>query len=229
MSNWLYAQATPTWPWRSAMTLPRRLQLAHTPRGWRVLSTPVRELMGLRDGSVGIQGRRVVGTVDVTGDLGFSPATSELRFVLRPDRDGEGGGAFGVVLSNRMGEELVLGYDPATREYFSDRTGSLPDTANPAFAAAFAGRVYRAPRISEADSVVLHLFVDVSSVELFADGGATVLTQRVFPSAPFQRVQLFSRDGAVRLVRGEGHRLAPAGRSSEWRDLEPRLQDRPGI
>jgi fructan beta-fructosidase len=40
MSNWRYANITPTSPWRSGMTLPRELRLVHTDAGIRLSQVP---------------------------------------------------------------------------------------------------------------------------------------------------------------------------------------------
>jgi len=59
--------------------------------------------------------------------------------------------------------------------------------------------VHRAPRIS-ADSIVrMHLYLDRASVELFADGGATALTDIVFPSQDFATLRLVVRGAPVTL------------------------------
>jgi fructan beta-fructosidase len=51
MSNWNYTQDVPTWPWRSAMTVPRSLTLKRTSRGLRLAQEPVDELKKLPQGS----------------------------------------------------------------------------------------------------------------------------------------------------------------------------------
>ena len=49
MSNWNYAGAIPTSPWRSAMSVPARARAAHDRRPHRSSSSsPVRELRSLR-------------------------------------------------------------------------------------------------------------------------------------------------------------------------------------
>ncbi len=51
MSNWDYANVVPTQSWRSAMTIPRELQVRHSGDGGIfVCSQPVRELNGLKVG-----------------------------------------------------------------------------------------------------------------------------------------------------------------------------------
>ena len=47
----------------------------------------------------------------------------------------------------------------------------------------------------------------MASVELFADDGATVLTDIFFPSTPFDRIALYVKGGKVRVVGGVVSRL----------------------
>ena len=42
-----------------------------------------------------------------------------------------------------------------------------------------------------------HLFVDASSVELFADDGRLVMTTLVFPSQKYNSLKMFSKGGAT--------------------------------
>ena len=65
-----------------------------------------------------------------------------------------------------------------------------------------------APRISASDTLRMRLIVDRASVEVFADGGATVLTDIVFPTEPFDRVVLVGE--------GEG---TIYGLRSIWKDM----------
>ena len=53
----------------------------------------------------------------------------------------------------------------------------------------------------------MRLILDVASAELFADDGATVMTDVFFPTEDFDRIAVFSEDGAAVQVRGEFHRL----------------------
>ena len=49
-----------------------------------------------------------------------------------------------------------------------------------------------APRISEAKDIHLTIIADVSSVELFADDGLSVMTEIFFPYKPYDKVELKS-------------------------------------
>jgi fructan beta-fructosidase len=43
----------------------------------------------------------------------------------------------------------------------------------------------------------ISLLIDVSSVELFADGGLTVMTEIFFPNKPYSKVSIRSADNAL--------------------------------
>lgn len=189
MGNWDYAQQVPTDPWRSAMTLPRALQLHKTGTGYRVYSRPVRELERLRAESAAIPAMPIDGKLSLSERVQFPLTTIELSLDVRDPGDGE----FGVVLANGVGEEYRIGFDARSNEFFSDRRRAGPSD----FAPTFADRVHRAPRELEGESLSLRLFIDVASVELFADGGATVITDTFFPSKPFDRVVLYGSNAEI--------------------------------
>jgi sucrose-6-phosphate hydrolase SacC (GH32 family) len=46
----------------------------------------------------------------------------------------------------------------------------------------------------------LRLFIDAASVELFADGGSTVMTSVFFPRSPFDRMTLDGIKSRVLIV-----------------------------
>jgi fructan beta-fructosidase len=201
MSNWDYAQEVPTAPWRSAMTVPRTLRLVETDSGYRLLSEPVAELETLRRESVSLAGRRVAGQVDIGAELGFSPSVSDVE--LEFDLERSDASAFGVTLTNDAGERYRIGYDASRDVFVSDRTRA----GDSSFSDEFAARVHEAPRQARAARLRLRLLLDVASVELFADGGATVLTDIFFPSSTFESISLYAEGGAAELVGGEIHRL----------------------
>lgn len=210
MSNWDYAQTVPTQVWRSAMTVPRTLELQRTPEGLRVFSAPIRELTALRT----VEGELVGGPYPeriplesiTTEGSNFSPTAHHdaYELVLEYRLTGDGQSPFGVELQNAAGETYRVGYDPARRAYFSDRRESVRDEFSPAFAP----DVTRAPRIVDGDTLRMHLIVDRASAELFADGGASVLTNIFFPSEPFDRINLFREGEGSELIGGKVYALS---------------------
>lgn len=194
MSNWDYAQVVPTDTWRSAMTLPRKLTLKNTSKGYRVFSEPVVELKKLQTGSVKLAATDFAEKMDLTGD--FNAAQSEM--VLEFDLEKTDADRFGVELSNSKGELFRVGFDKKTNQFFSDRTKAGKHD----FSKKFAVKEHLAPRLGEGSKIKLHLFFDAASVELFADNGATAITDVFFPNEDFSSAKLFSENGKTSLAKG---------------------------
>ncbi len=200
MSNWDYAQQVPTHPWRSAMTVPRDLQLLKMADGFRLQSRPVRELERLRTATVTLPPRTFRGMADLRDEIDFPITTSEV--LLEFDLGRTTARSFGVTLSNDVGEVYRLGFDRASGRFTSDRTRSGPAAFSDKFL-----RVHGAPRAAASDRLQMRILFDVASAELFADDGTTVLTDVFFPSTVFTRMALHADGGEAVLTRGEVHRL----------------------
>jgi fructan beta-fructosidase len=204
MSNWDYATVVPTEAWRSAMTLPRQLVLRKTAAGFRLFQQPVKELEALRSKNYSFENQSLSGEMDLTDKLGFSPKTSELELEIElPD-----GAAtdLGIALSNSKGEVYRVGFDAAKNEFYSDRTraGAV------GFSEKFAPKRHTAPRVSKDKALRLHLFFDVASCELFADGGEVAMTEIFFPTEDFSQLKIRAEGGTVRLKRASFHALSRA-------------------
>ena len=92
--------------------------------------------------------------------------------------------------TNRTG----LGFDTRTSSVYLDRRRS----GNVGFAPGFAGR-FTAPHVATGNTIKFRVFVDQSSVEVFVDGGKTVLTALIFPDPGDRGVELFARKGTATL------------------------------
>jgi fructan beta-fructosidase len=125
--------------------------------------------------------------VQVKNPFDITAKTGKISFPGRLDLSLEKPDDFTVILSNDAGEEVVIGYDKQQQQYFIDRTKS----GKTGFQKDFAGR-HIAPRIGNKSMMDLSLIIDVSSVELFADGGLTVMTEIFFPTEPFKHIRIQS-------------------------------------
>ena len=190
MSNWDYATVVPTEVWRSAMTIPRTLTLHSTPAGPRVYSTPVGELRALRTQTAELRSQRLGGTQAMRMPTGTTPAAAEvdLEFVVTPGAISD----VAIELWNAAGETYRVGYDAGAKQFYSDRTNT-PHAFSPAFAIG----VHHAPRIATDSIVRMQLYLDRASAELFGDGGATALTDIVFPSQDFTSMRLVVKGAPV--------------------------------
>lgn len=188
MSNWKYANLTPTVSWRSAMTLPRELSLKNGSEGVRLSQRPISRLQGLRGETMRwtlidvVPGRNALegmalDTFEIECDLELGEA-AEVGFKLR--------------VSDR--EETVVGYDAAERMLFIDRTKSGESSFHEAFACK-----HGVPLVPENGRIKLHLFVDRSSVEVFANDGAAVLTDQIFPDPGSTGMALYAQGGSAKV------------------------------
>lgn len=177
MSNWLYAQKVPTLTWRSAMTLPRELRIQHTGNDIFIAAEPVKELKKIESKPVVFADEKVDKKFDVTAKM------QEIKFPCRLNLSFEKPEDFSLVLSNNLDEKLIIGFDKRQNQYFIDRTKS----GTTSFQKDFASK-HIAPRLTGNNAMKISLFIDVGSVELFADNGETTMTDLFFPSTPYNHV-----------------------------------------
>lgn len=182
MSNWEYATKVPTKTWRSAMTLPRSLHLKRYPEGLRLTSEPIKELEKLRTKPTELNMADFIGMVDLSSTIDAS--SMELQLEVETGLPGE----LSIELSNDLGERYIIGYNAARNVFFSDRS----QTGKHDFSETFAAKRTEAPRLTSNKHLSLHLFFDVASCELFADGGLTAITEIYFPTHNFSKIKLQS-------------------------------------
>jgi fructan beta-fructosidase len=189
MNNWQYAGSIPTAPWRSAMSVPRRVELRTIDGQVRVVQRPVRQLNRLRTSPVYRLDDRTVRAGSWTLDRRRASgraldivATFDVRTADR----------FGLKVRTGNGEQTVIGYDVGASELYVDRTRS----GDVSFSRDFPG-VQRAPLAATRGRVQLRILVDWSSVEVFAGQGRRVITDQIFPSGRSRGVQLFAEGGRV--------------------------------
>jgi fructan beta-fructosidase len=194
MSNWQYAQVVPTQTWRSAMTLPRELGLKNTGKGVRLTQKIVKEAFILRGPS------RVMAAQNISsnGNVNVKPLGKCHELSLTFDVSKTTAGDYGVILSNTQGESVIIGYEKATNHFYIDRTHS----GKMAFEKGFTGKHY-APRLTKDKLLKMTIYIDVASVELVADDGATVMSDVFFPNENFNQIGLFSKNGGAYLTEGQ--------------------------
>ncbi|MGI8951328.1 MAG: glycoside hydrolase family 32 protein [Chitinophagaceae bacterium] len=186
MSNWLYANVVPTIKWRNAMTIPRELKLKQVGKDIFVTSEPVDELNKIQPNSVTLK------DISVNKSFELSQKTGKIILPCRLDFSLEKIADFSIIISNNFGEQIMIGYNKNKNQYFIDRTKS----GKVDFYKAFAEK-HIAPRLAETNTINLSLILDVSSVELFADDGLTVMTETFFPSKPYDRVSIQSSQNGM--------------------------------
>ena len=89
---------------------------------------------------------------------------------------------------------VSVGYDANTATLFLDRTNS----ENARFSGRFA-KYMTAPLAPQNGKVRLHIFVDQSSIEVFANDGVVTMSALMFPSPKSLGTELFSEGGETNL------------------------------
>lgn len=163
MNNWNYAGDVPCTPWRSAFTLPRELRLIE------------------HDGHP-LLANTVVAEVDaIAGDWSQVPAgrlPSADAYQLRVTLPGTTNTTF--ALSNGAGERLEVTVNVAAGKLLVARNAS---TGAVAFNGNFSIPAISSPlNITAGSDIILDIYVDRSSVEIFTDGGSMAQTNLVYPS-----------------------------------------------
>lgn len=190
MSNWRYANHTPTEGWRGAMTIPRELTLETIGGVERLMQRPARELDAAR-----------VPVLERT-DLSLAELNEALR-ALRSDSfelevRAEAGRSFEFRLREGGGCVTRVGLDAQAGELYIDRR----ESGESGFHADFAGRhaaklpegagaqapdhalkaAEQGAAVGESAETALRIFVDRSSVEVFEGDGRLVMTDLIFPA-----------------------------------------------
>ena len=186
MSNWQYANVVPTEKWRSAMTIPRELSLKAIDNSIFLASEPVKELRKIMPKTYTMNNTLVNGSLDLSDQIQAFNGQYQLKFSSDQMTN------YSIVLSNDEGEELVIGFDKKANQYYIDRSKAGKIDFEKGF-----GAKHTAPRISVDAGTDVTLVVDVASVELFADGGLTVMTDIVFPNKTLNKVSIKSVDGLM--------------------------------
>ena len=185
MSNWQYANQVPTQQFRSANSIPRDLHLMQLDGETYLVSTPSKEMLDMRGKAVkkGSASNKVVKNLLKQNDGAY-----EITATLDMQKDGQAQ----VTLFNNKGEEAVIGFDTAKKEYYFDRTKSGQTNFSDDFAC-----VTRAP-LPDADTYQLRIFVDKASIEVFIDpgfghSGVFPMTSLVFPNEPYNNLRVSGR------------------------------------
>ena len=203
MSNWQYANLTPTQQFRSQNALPRELKLYTADNGELLVSAaPVKETEALRNKAT-----------DLGSFEGEKQAKIDNEGAFELDFDLQAGTAdkCGVEIANAKGEKVSIYYDAKAQRFVMDRAESgITEFGNKVephqldnaqslkrykevtvnYHNAFALGTW-APVPVKADTHHVQIFVDKSSVELFVDGGRIAMTNLVFPNEPYNQLRFF--------------------------------------
>ena len=170
MSNWEYATIIPTEAFRSQNTIARDLSLYIDDAGvYRVRVVPSPESMALKGKAVKCLPDAAVVELELSG------AQNSV-----------------VTLSNNKGEKVVMTLDVEAQTFSMDRTASGDCSFSDAFAA-----VTTAPLFVRHDTHHVTLFIDHCSIEAFGTDGEWAMTNLVFPSEPYNQIEVVGGEAKV--------------------------------
>jgi fructan beta-fructosidase len=206
MSNWQYANQVPTKRWRNAMTLPRELKLDRTGQGYLLRSLPVAETEKLRAEELVLDtspdsSRQNIGPL--IGDA-YPLYEIDLLFAYDTSVHEPEGIEFGIYLESDVHEMVVFGYNTLTQKIHFTR---LENSGKVDFSEQFTGFQPVPYKASDEGEIRFHAFVDLSSVELFVDDGAVVLTELAFPESGYETIHYYRSHASVSLKEGVIYRL----------------------
>ncbi|MEH7117310.1 sucrose-6-phosphate hydrolase [Neobacillus vireti] len=162
--------------WVHCLTLPRELSI----RGSKLIQQPVKELHRLRKQQY-----------DIKDVLLKEKKTYEhfngTTFEMICEFESFNAEAVGVEFRAGEKEKTVLFYDAVQKKVVLDRTHSGEPV----------GEEYGTVRKCSVDGhkIKFHLFVDVSSVEIFVNDGEEVFTSRIFPGGDSKDIRFFAEGG----------------------------------
>ena len=198
MSNWQYQTVLPTLQYRGANTIARDLSLYRNEDGELLMRcAPSPEIEAARIETREIPSFRVKDSYEISSLLDDNEGAYEIEMQLK----NSGSSRIIITLSNDKGEKVHMHYDTARKQFVMERSESGQTDFSRDFPA-----MTVAP-VDDTDNITLRLFVDRSSIEAFGDGGKFVMTNRVFPSAPYNCLTLETWRGNFKVKSMKVHKL----------------------
>lgn len=198
----------PTDPWKGNLSIPRVLTLRDLPgTGLRMIQEPAQELETLRGKPVEF----ATASLRQGGSDPFS-AVRGTSYELDVDLNVSEDAIFDIQLRKGDGQATLLHYDAPSAKLTFDRTHSDDTFFEPGFHEAFS-----APLRPENGRLKLQIFVDESTVEVFANDGEAVLSAIHFPKPTSNGLGLQVQQGHLALE--SSSRFYPM--KTIWRDEDP--------
>ncbi len=200
MNNWQYANLIPTSSWRGTFSLIRELSLIHTEQGIRLIQKPIPETQTLRGGYDHWQNEIIKPGTNLLTDIRGKSLEIVAEFQITNDID-----CFGFRVRVGQSEQTTISYKVKDKTLYVDRTRSGQVDFKEGFA-----RIHSADLLPINNIIRLHIFVDASSVEVFANDGLVAFSECIFPSEQSQGIELFAESGEIHLNSLDIYQLNPA-------------------
>lgn len=183
MSNWLYANFTPTTEWRGAMTLPRRLELHKHNDEFYLTNLPVASLLALCEDTITF-GRNVQAAQTIVNESKHALWRIEIGLKTFESFQKD----WFCKFSNEQGETLKLSYSAADHALVLDRSAMFCEMLKPELLSSY-NRLAIAP-LTSGDSLNLDIWIDKGAIEVFANNGETTLTAQYFSKSELTQLSV---------------------------------------
>lgn len=204
MNNWTYGNSIPTSTWRGATTLPREFHLVNTPEGIRLGQAPIAAIEQLRT-PIGTWDNLPISSAEQVIDE-VQGRTLEIIAEIQPGSAERWG--LTVQRGENAGTRIV--YNPARSSLLISRsattsTGNIPNFTTP----------FGAPLELNGAPLRLRIFVDESSVEVFAQDGLISMTAQTFVDPAANGLSFFADNGDITVNHLEIYALASIWQTPE--------------
>jgi levanase len=201
MTNWDYPFAFPTTGWKGELTIPREVRLVNTDEGIRLAQAPIKELQSIRSTIYQTQNKIInpanasnllkgikSGAFEIEAEIEI-PSTSQIT-------------EFGFQVREGADQKTVVGYKSADNKIFVDRAESGESDFSSLFST-----LHEAPLKPDNKRIKMNIFVDDSSIELFANDGKIVFSDVIFPDPSSRNIHFYAKGGEVNVVSLQVHSL----------------------
>jgi beta-fructofuranosidase len=185
MDMWFNPMPSKAYGWAGAMTIPREVFLL--PEG-KLGFRPVKELEDLRNKHQS----HLSFTLTPENNVFSIMDGDSLEIIVEFDLTACLAKSFGIKLrqSEESDQDTVISYYPKSHELTVKRPSSTEPSEN-------TSRFKIDPTPN--NTLQLHIFLDRSSIELFANHGSTAITKRIYPDPSALGMEIFSIDGSVKV------------------------------
>ena len=176
MSNWRYANKTPTLGWRGSMTLPRELKLTQVQDRQYLCAPPAPE--------IDAQFNKPVDLMAFKGSTGAQVKLGPMRLRLQSSAQS----SWTLQLSHQEAGMWQLHFDAQQQQFVVDRSKVRAQDFQTELA-----NVFVVPRLGDKTELEVSLYLDSHSIEVFADAQHLSITTLIFPDRPWSQLHLDGR------------------------------------
>ena len=209
MSNWQYANVTPIRQYRGANALPRELSLYTKDGEIYMAANAVKETELLRKGTTEVKDFNVKDEYLINPMETGKDGACELEMDITPNNSQ----VAGFQLMNDKGEKTDIYLDMKAGRLVMDRsqsgliafgekaephakeTSDRRKTESVNYINDFALGTWAPLSLCNGQTYHLNVFIDKCSVEIFVDGGRIAMTNLVFPTAPYNGLRFYTKNG----------------------------------